>query len=120
MNFRVTWKDHRLIYPGKNPQQNLPTLDISNETTSNPPTAQATANTVEYTAVSTEVLKSIWVPDPFFRRTRDLKMFRLLQDVQGVFLYSDGTVYTSMVLVLVIYLNIDRLKITKTLPDFSL
>ena len=107
LNLRVSWVDSRLVYPEdlSSPQSTSSHTTPPSDTTHTTPPSDTTHTTltdapvtpVKKIAVSTDVLKQIWVPDPFFRRTRDLKLFRLLQDVQGVFLYSDNKVYTSMV-----------------------
>lgn len=83
MNLRVSWIDPRLIYP--------------NLTASDNASGAKKDEKVSSIAVSTQVLRKIWVPDPFFRRMRDLRTFHLLQDVQGVKIYSNNKVYTSMV-----------------------
>ncbi|XP_018015416.1 glycine receptor subunit alpha-2 [Hyalella azteca] len=93
MNLRVTWVDPRLIYPHQNVSRDFSRSTIAPEDGSDDRESEVTS-----IAVSTQVLRKIWVPDPFFRRMRDLKTFHLLQDVQGVKIYSNNKIYTSMVL----------------------
>ncbi|KAF2367138.1 Neurotransmitter-gated ion-channel transmembrane domain [Trinorchestia longiramus] len=97
MNLRVSWVDPRLIYPHQNVSAYAYEASAQSDS-SGSFTDPDKERKVTSIAVSTQVLRKIWVPDPFFRRMRDLKTFHLLQDVQGVKIYSNNKVYTSMVL----------------------
>ena len=102
MNLRLSWKDPRLLFPsdqkeadkGLNSTNSLESFnDIITSTTIKPVAPKP--KKLSRIAVSTEILNNIWVPDPFFRKMRDFRQFKVMQDVQGIFLYSDKTVYTS-------------------------
>lgn len=85
MNLRLSWKDPRLSFPTS--WQNNTSRDAQKE--------QDGGSEEESLALSTDILKKLWVPDLFIRRTRAMKSFTLLQKAQGLILFSNKTVFTS-------------------------
>ncbi|XP_037803712.1 glycine receptor subunit alpha-2-like [Penaeus monodon] len=90
--FRVSWQDHRLLYPV---EDSFPGNGSAGGLHRAAVTPLSDAPDITSMAMSSDFLKKVWVPDVFIRRTRRIDTFRLLQDFQGVIFHSDNTVFTS-------------------------
>ncbi|XP_042232381.1 glutamate-gated chloride channel alpha-like [Homarus americanus] len=84
--FRMMWKDWRLRYPeaDKNDEED----DL----------VQDKEEKVRKTIVDPIILEKIWLPDPSILSVRKVYLVSVLKKVQGVILFSDGTVFVSTVL----------------------
>ncbi|CAL4163605.1 unnamed protein product, partial [Meganyctiphanes norvegica] len=75
--FRVSWIDDRLILPER--------LTDPNSTSSSMP-------------MHLSALQSIWVPDPYIERTRDIHKLRIMQDFAGLWISKDKSIFLSTML----------------------
>ncbi|XP_045104043.1 glycine receptor subunit alpha-2-like [Portunus trituberculatus] len=82
--FRVKWSDWRLNYPEE-------------EESGKGSGGGSDNGEVRHTIVNPVLLEEVWLPDPYIFNVRDISTVRLLlKDVRGVVLYSDGTLFVSI------------------------
>ena len=83
--FRVTWNDWRLNYPEEEEKEKGSKNSYGDE------------DPVKRMIMNHVILEEVWLPDPYIFNVRDINTVRLLQkDVRGVLLYSDGTLFVSI------------------------